>query len=116
MLRIPLSPPQILPRPSDAYRPLFSVMIPVYNCSAYLEETIASVLAQDMGEALMQIEVVDDASTDVDVQALVQQIGGGRVQYYRQAENVGSLRNFETCLNRARGIYVHLLHGDDRVR
>ncbi|HET7897246.1 MAG TPA: glycosyltransferase, partial [Flavisolibacter sp.] len=90
--------------------------IPVYNCAAYLSDTLQSVLVQDMGEALMQIEVVDDCSTDADVQALVQQIGGGRVLYYRQRENVGSLRNFETCLNRAQGVYVHLLHGDDRVR
>jgi hypothetical protein len=37
------------------------------------------------------------------------------VSYFRQTQNVGSLRNFETCLNRARGHYVHLLHGDDRV-
>jgi hypothetical protein len=29
---------------------------------------------------------------------------------------VGSLRNFETCLNRSRGIFIHILHGDDKVR
>jgi hypothetical protein len=37
------------------------------------------------------------------------------VGYYRQPRNVGSIRNFETCINRARGHLVHLLHGDDRV-
>ena len=63
----------------------------------------------------MQIEVVDDASTDEDVEALVASLGAGRVQYFRQPVNVGSLRNFETCLNRARGHLIHLLHGDDRV-
>jgi hypothetical protein len=63
----------------------------------------------------MQIEVVDDASTDGEVAALVARLGQGRVSYFRQTQNVGSLRNFETCLNRARGHYVHLLHGDDRV-
>lgn len=64
----------------------------------------------------MQIEVVDDASTDTDVEALVQRVGKGRVGYFRQPQNVGSLRNFETCINRSRGHLVHLLHGDDRVR
>ncbi len=34
----------------------------------------------------------------------------------RQPKNVGSLRNFETCLNRATGHYVHLLHGDDQIK
>jgi hypothetical protein len=37
------------------------------------------------------------------------------VSYIRQPENVGSLRNFEICLNRARGYFIHLLHGDDKV-
>ncbi|WP_242582312.1 glycosyltransferase family 2 protein [Hymenobacter telluris] len=90
-------------------------MIPAYNCSAYLKEAIVSVLAQDMGTAVMQIEVVDDASTDIEVAALVASLGAGRVQYFRQPVNVGSVRNFETCINRARGHFVHLLHGDDRV-
>jgi glycosyltransferase involved in cell wall biosynthesis len=91
-------------------------MIPVYNCASYLVETLTSVLAQDPGAEVMQIQVVDDASTDTDVAALVRALGGHRVEYYRQPANVGSLRNFETCLNQARGQLVHLLHGDDRVR
>jgi glycosyltransferase involved in cell wall biosynthesis len=45
----------------------------------------------------------------------VSSIGKGRVKYFRQKENLGSLRNFETCINRAKGELVHLLHGDDRV-
>jgi glycosyltransferase involved in cell wall biosynthesis len=91
-------------------------MIPVYNCSHYLKETLEAVLQQDMGAELMQIEVVDDCSTDVDVAQLVLQVGKGRIDYYCQPVNVGSLRNFETCLNRSRGKYVHLLHGDDKVK
>ena len=64
----------------------------------------------------MQIEVIDDASTDADVAAIVESIGKGRVKYFRQPRNVGSLRNFETCLNRSKGKLIHLLHGDDRIR
>ncbi|MFD2999065.1 glycosyltransferase family 2 protein [Pontibacter toksunensis] len=116
MLRNPHSPPSILPLPAGVPRPLWSVMIPVYNCADFIPEALQSVLAQGIGEEQMQIEVVDDASTDADVEAIVKEIGGGRVCYYRQPENVGSLRNFETCINRARGRLVHLLHGDDRVK
>jgi glycosyltransferase involved in cell wall biosynthesis len=90
-------------------------MIPAYNCLPYLQETLESVLVQDPGPSCMQIAVVDDCSTDGDVQGLVQAIGNNRVDYFRQPVNVGSLRNFETCLNRATGEWVHLLHGDDRV-
>jgi glycosyltransferase involved in cell wall biosynthesis len=91
-------------------------MIPAFNCSGYLSETLECVLRQDRGPARMQIEVCDDASTDADVEGLVRKVAGDRVGYYRQPANVGSLRNFETCLNRSRGSLIHLLHGDDKVR
>jgi glycosyltransferase involved in cell wall biosynthesis len=115
LARIPSTPPVIQPVAPQLYRPLWSVMIPTYNCLGYLAETLASVLAQDPGPAHMQIAVVDDCSTDGDVSTLVQKMGLGRVDYFQQPRNVGSLRNFETCLNRATGQWVHLLHGDDRV-
>src|ERR1051326_8157020 len=97
MERIPLVPPTIAPVPSGVVRPLFSVMIPTYNCTQYLREALASVLLQDPGAEQMQIEVVDDCSTDADVRAVVEELGKGRVGYFRQDRNVGSLRNFETC-------------------
>jgi len=90
-------------------------MIPAYNCLAYLREALENVLDEAPGPAQMQITVVDDASTDGDVGAVVKAVGRGRVGYFRQPVNRGSLRNFETCLNLARGEWVHLLHGDDRV-
>ena len=113
--RIPQAPPLIKPVETTD-RPLWSIMIPAYNCLDFLKDTIESVLIQDEGPEKMQIEIVDDASTDGDVQALVKEVGKGRVEYYRQPVNVGSLRNFETSLNRSRGYYIHLLHGDDMVK
>lgn len=114
--RIPATPPVIAPVNPTELRPLFSVMIPSYNCISYLEATLKSVLVQDLGPVKMQIEVVDDCSTDGDVKKLVAEIGQGRIQFFQQSENRGSLRNFETCLNRAKGHYIHLLHGDDLVK
>jgi len=91
-------------------------MIPTYNCADYLRETLVSVLAQDPGPAQMQIEVIDDCSTADAPEAVVREIGRGRVGFFRQASNVGHIRNFETGLLRSRGEIVHLLHGDDVVR
>jgi glycosyltransferase involved in cell wall biosynthesis len=91
-------------------------MIPTYNCANYLAKTLRSVLAQDPSPELMQIEVVDDYSTEDDPAAVVSQLGHGRVGFYRQPENVGHTKNFETCLKRSRGKLIHLLHGDDYVR
>lgn len=106
----------IAPIPDGTPRPLWSVMIPTYNCVGYLRETLASVLAQDPGPEVMQIEVVDDHSTRDDPAAVVEELGRGRVSFYQQPENVGYIRNFETCLQRSRGKLIHLLHGDDCVR
>lgn len=114
--RIPLSPPFIPPVCSNIKRPLWSVMIPCYNCTKYLRQAIESVLIQDPGPDKMQIEVIDDCSTDADVKALVAEVGKGRVGYFRQEQNRGSLRNFETCIKRSIGHRVHILHGDDLIK
>jgi glycosyltransferase involved in cell wall biosynthesis len=113
--RIPSAPPKILPVHEGTERPIWSVMVPVYNCIEFIQEALESILMQDKSAEFMQIEVIDDCSSDGDVEALVNAVGKGRVQYYRQAVNRGSLRNFETCINRAAGHYIHLLHGDDRI-
>lgn len=91
-------------------------MIPTYNCAGFLRETLASVLAQDPGSDAMQIEVVDDASTRDDPEAVVQELGDGRVAFFRQPRNTGHVANFNTCIHRSRGRLVHILHGDDLVR
>lgn len=107
----------ILPVPANEPRPLWSVMIPTYNCSdQYLRETLASVLAQDPGPEVMQIEVVDDRSPDGAPTAIVEELGRGRITLYQQPTNLGHTRNYSSCLQRARGQFVHLLHQDDRVQ
>lgn len=106
----------IPPVTDPVQRPLWSVMIPTYNCANYLRKTLASVLEQDPGADVMQIEVVDDGSTKDNPAAVVEELGKGRVGFYQQPQNVGYIRNFETCLQRSRGQIIHLLHGDDCVR
>src|SRR5262245_36101477 len=105
----------IPPVPAGTPRPLWSVMIPTYYCAAYLQQTLSSVLAQDPGIALMQIAVIDDHSTKDDPEAIVQELGQGRVEFYRQSQNLGHTKNFQSCIERSRGQLIHLLHGDDYV-
>jgi GT2 family glycosyltransferase len=105
----------IAPVPESAARPLWSVMIPTFNCGRFLPRTLASVLEQAPSPDIMQIEVIDDHSTVDDPEKVVQEVGGGRVGFFRQTANVGHIKNFESCLQRARGHMVHLLHGDDYV-
>jgi glycosyltransferase involved in cell wall biosynthesis len=106
---------EIAPVADGEPRPLWSVMVPTFNCARYLRETLLRLLAQAPGPDEMQIEVVDDHSTADDPRAVVDEMGGGRVAFHCQPQNVGHVRNFESCLTRARGHLVHLLHGDDYV-
>ncbi|MBD2017733.1 glycosyltransferase [Microcoleus sp. FACHB-53] len=106
----------IPPVPDDVSRPLWSVMIPAYNPGKYLRETLATLLAQAPGSDIMQIAVVDDRYPHEDLEAVVKEVGGERVEFYRQPENVGLTKNFQTCLQLARGRLIHVLHADDCVR
>ncbi|TXH53498.1 MAG: glycosyltransferase [Bacteroidia bacterium] len=95
-------------------RPLWSVVIPTYNCANFLREALTSVLIQDPGPATMEIIITDDGSTD-DIDTAVSEVGGDRVIFLKQQHNVGHIQNFETGLHRTRGQLIHILHGDDRV-
>jgi glycosyltransferase involved in cell wall biosynthesis len=106
----------IPPVEGDGPKPLWSVMVPTFNCGPYLREALAGILAQDPGPNLMQIEVIDDYSTTDDPETLVNECGRGRISFYRQSQNVGHIGNLTTCLLRARGKIVHLLHGDDGIK
>ena len=101
--------------PKSVNRPLWSVMIPTYNNSKYLEQAIESILAQDPGSDEMQIEVIDDCSTKDDPEKIVREMGNNRVSFYRQPQNVGIGANWNTCIQKARGYWVHILHQDDLV-
>jgi glycosyl transferase family 2 len=108
-------PPAIAPVQDGVHRPLWSVMIPTFNCAKYLRQTLETVLAQDQGPDQMQIEVVDDCSTKDDPKAVVEGVGKGRVAFHRKPKNEGAIANFNTCIQRSRGHLLHILHGDDYV-
>lgn len=101
---------------SGVERPVWSVLIPTYNSGDFLRQTLQSVLAQDQGPSRMEIIVVDDHSLKDDSAAIVAEVGGTRVRFIRQTENVGKVRNYETGLAVSKGMLIHQLHGDDRVR
>jgi glycosyltransferase involved in cell wall biosynthesis len=107
--------PDIYPVPPGTRRPLWSVMIPTFNSGKFLEDTLRSVLSQDLGPSEMQLEVIDDCSTLDDPKAVVEEVGKGRISYYRNTSNEGAIRTFNTCIQRSKGELIHILHGDDTV-
>lgn len=116
LTREEMTPPTIQPVPPGVKRPRWSVMIPTYNCARFLRETLESVLSQEIDPEEMQIEVIDDCSTTDDPEAVVREFGQGRVSFYRKPANAGAITNFNTCIERSTGHYVHILHGDDFIK
>jgi len=108
--------PAILPLSEAEKKIDWSVMIPCHNNATYLEKTLESVLIQYPGPDIMQIMVVDDNSSVGDPEKIVNEVGQGRVTFFRQPENVGHSRNYDTCIRKSKGKLVHILHEDDKVR
>ncbi|CAD5942496.1 glycosyltransferase [Planktothrix agardhii] len=107
----PFIPPVI----ASIQRPFWSVMIPTYNGKKYLKETLESVLVQAPNVDQMQIEVIDDCSTEGDIETLVKEVGKGRVTFHRNYENLGLVGNWNACIQRSIGYFVHILHQDDII-
>jgi glycosyltransferase involved in cell wall biosynthesis len=111
-----LPPPLITGTEGSGTRPYWSVMIPTYNPRTdYLEQTLRSVLQQDPGPDQMQIEVVDDCSKDDTASEVTRRVGAGRVTFHAESQNRGLAHNWNRCIERARGHWVHILHQDDIV-
>lgn len=109
-------PPRIAPFQSSGARPFWSVMIPTFNpCRDYLEQAIGSVIRQGYGPEEMEIAVVDDCSSEVDVASLVQSIAGSRVSFKRNESNLGLAGCWNSCIKLSQGKWVHILHQDDYV-
>ena len=101
---------------SHAGRLRFSVMLPTYEPDEKLCRTLAAVLAQAPPADQMQISVVDDASKQSDVAALMHAADpAGRVELIRHDRRLGLGGNWNRAVAAARGDLVHLLHQDDYV-
>lgn len=88
-----------------------SIIMPVYNCREYLEESINSVLRQTLQE--WELLCVDDGSTDDSLEMLKDyQQRNERIKVYAQ-ENQGSGVARNLALKYAQGEYVAFLDADD---
>jgi GT2 family glycosyltransferase len=90
--------------------PLVSVVVPAYDCAAFIGETLDSVFAQTLKD--FEVVVVNDGSPDtVELErALAPYLA--RVNYVRQ-ENRGAGAARNRGIREARGRFVAFLDGDD---
>jgi len=89
--------------------PEVSVIIPTFDCGAYIGEAIESVLKQTYQD--FEIIIVDDGSTD-NTRELVSSFHDERLQY-RYQENRGASDARNTGIKASRGKYISFLDADD---
>lgn len=92
-----------------------SICIPAYNGALYLEECLASALAQSVGD--IEVVVVDDASTDKTV-ALADGFARGdkRVRVFRNPTRLGLVENWNRSIQHCTGEWIKFLFQDDCLR
>ncbi len=90
---------------------MVSVIMPVYQCVDYLDETLASVLSQSLKD--MEIICVDDGSADGSREKLLDIAGTDeRMSVYQQSHlGAGAARN--AGIERAAGKYLYFMDSDD---
>lgn len=98
---------------SNASSPLVSVVVPVYNASAFLEETLESLLNQNFTN--FELICVNDKSTDNSLKILrdFQKRFDGRMRIINNQVNVGSGEARNIGLKEARGKYLAIFDADD---
>ena len=89
--------------------PLFSVVIPTYNCADKVTRAVESVMAQTFKD--YEIWVIDDGSTD-DTRAALGPFSNQLNYVYQANSGVAAARN--RGIRHARGDYVAFLDADDQ--
>lgn len=102
-------------RAKFAYRPLISVVVPLFNTPLdYLETLIRSVLDQTYSN--MQLCLADGSTNDIVQNYIAQHYGNdSRVKYKRLTENKGISGNTIEALSLADGDFIMLSDHDDEV-
>ncbi len=97
---------------NDANRSSITVCIPSYNSARYIAGAIESVLCQTLAD--FELLIIDDCSTDGTLEiAAAFAARDNRIRLLANERNLGMVRNWNRCLEEARGDYVKYLFSDD---
>ena len=92
--------------------PKVSVCVPVFNGELYIAELIESLIAQSFSD--IEIIISDNASIDKTPEIIKSYAAkDARIQYFRNAENIGYSRNIAAAVLKARCEYIAIYHSDD---
>jgi glycosyltransferase involved in cell wall biosynthesis len=90
--------------------PLVSVIMPAFNCEAYLRHAIESILDQTFTD--FELIICDDGSTD-NSWAIIDAVTDKRVTKFRNEKNLGYLRAYNFLLSKTRGGFITCQDADD---
>ena len=90
---------------------LVSIIVPVYNAGAYIEETIDMVRAQTYEN--WELILVDDCSEDESRKKIEGRQEQDRIRLIAKKSNEGAARARNTGIEAARGRYIAFLDADD---
>lgn len=93
-------------------RQLVSVVLPVYNSSAFLTESIRSILDQDYPN--FELIIINDGSTD-DSDAVIKSFVDDRIRYFHHPANRGLIAVLNEGLGLAKGELIARMDADDRA-
>lgn len=91
--------------------PLVSIIMPVYNCDKYIDESIKSILKQTYKN--FEIIVLDNNSTDNTLK-IVREIKDDRIKVIQLGSNKGLNASFKEGLSRAKGEFI-IRHDPDDI-
>jgi glycosyltransferase involved in cell wall biosynthesis len=89
---------------------LIDILIPTYNGSSYITETIKSILSQNYKK--FRIIVCDDASKDNTVK-VIEKIKDPRIIIIENKNNLGYSLNLERARQKATAEFIYLMGQDD---
>lgn len=91
-----------------------SIIVPVYNAAAYIEETMDSVRAQTYENwELLLVEDGSSDNTDGLISEYIRRTGDVRIRLIRQPSNLGAAKARNRGLQEAQGRYIAYLDADD---
>lgn len=94
--------------------PIFSVLIPLYNNSDYIEGCVKSVINQSFQN--FEIIIIDDCSQDRSYENVkkISEVYGEKVKVYKNEKNLGVYKTLNKCLELSNGQYICILGSDDK--
>ena len=92
--------------------PVVSVLLPVYNTrEKYLRECIDSILKQSFAD--FELIIVNDCSTDLQVEQVIKSYNDNRIRYYVNDINLGITGTRNRLMSLAKGKYWAIVDHDD---